>query len=292
MKFYVTRRSRTLRGRAYFHALADAAGCKHSPDSVNRHWHTLKARLSPNRSRWQRAERGAELTPRIRLELDTYHPHLAEMFTNPIWGALNGTLEPDYWNALADTIQIKGRYLREYQALKPGRLFQRIDWSCICIYLVLWRTTSTVYFAYQRWVENNFSEIFLLLTLQLPMMHIRKELYDLLSVEVIQRIHNPLVLQLWWDWPERYLAYEDCFNALKGLEWLEERRDLFALLLWHLRPEVQELLIDAEEPAELGNVDQRLRAIRRRFHRIVRRCRSTSITINGACCTFGWPPEP
>ncbi len=291
MKLHVTGGCRALRGRAYFHAIADAGGCRPLPSHVNRYWHSLQPRVSLNRSRWERAKLGAQLSTRTRLELSSYHPHLDVMFSNPIWAVLDDTRAPEYWNALADTIEVQGRPLREWKSLRPGRLFQRIDWSCICIFLVLWRTTSLVYCAYRRWVEDNFSDIFLLFTLQLPIMHIRKELYERLTAEVKVRIQDPRVGQLWFDWPERYAAYEECFQHLISLDWLEGRRDLFVLLLWHLRPEVNEVLRLGEQPIDPSCAVQRFRAIRRRFHRKVRCCRINVITLNGISCEFGWPPR-
>jgi hypothetical protein len=213
------------------------------------------------------------------------------MFNNPIWSVLNNTLNPEDWNALADTIQVNGRPLREWQTMKPGRLFQRIDWSCICVYLVLWRTTSEGYSLYRRWVEVNFPDIFLLLTLQLPMTHIRQELYDLLTGEVKQRVQGPLVRQLWFDWPDRYFAYEECCELLDSFKWLKGRRDLCTLLLWRFVPELKALLIDGEEITELSSTSQRYCPLRRRFHRTVRRCQNTSITLNGICCTLDWPSQ-
>jgi hypothetical protein len=287
MNLAVTKPCLILQNRALFHAIADAVGCAHTPGDLNRWWRSVRYRAHPNTcSMWKRFAHGSRPAVWIRTELFELFPHLQRLYENPIWSVLVDVESSAYWNQLADTIQIQGRALADCDSEWVSVLESRVDWSCFCICLVIWRTTSAKYLRHRLWVQLNVPGLFVFLSLQPPMTRIRMELYRVLSGEVRLRISSNSGLQRWLDWPDTCQAYEDALLFLNKVPWLNGRPHFSTLLLWNFPDEAGELIVD--EPFCQWS-EARIafaRSIYKRLMRLIKDRLSYRVSINCHSCLF------
>lgn len=274
---------RQLRGKAFFHAVAEAAHCRHTAYSVAKWWQEYHLdRVSNQNGMWTRAVHGSTLVERTRLELYEMFPALRSIFVNPLWSVVSGREAAGQWDELAETIRVGGQPLDGYGGARTTLLFSRVDWPCFAVHLVLLRTRTPRFQLHRMWLKQNLTAMLALICTQLPFSEIGKDLYLRLT-QILDESQCPVAqIRGWTECFVRCREYARLSERLCGLGWFATDRDC-ALCIWALLDELAIQLVDFSiEPAELTArplpVD-----LRKKWQVMSIRWQDSPVTLNGNC---------
>ncbi|MGY2413081.1 hypothetical protein [Pseudomonas pergaminensis] len=272
-----------FRNMALFHAVAQSMGCPHTPYSMAKYWHGLRP-FQDSLPLWKRAQRGATPAANTQTLLFRHFPHLRRLYENPLWAVTSHTDWENEWDELADSIRLGGKPLDGYGGKLSTLLFDRADWPCLAVHLVLLRTHSDRYLFHRLWLAENFTALFALSSAQLPIFHIRSGLQSSLTPQRLTS--EPLLIRNWEYCHAICAADEDLLNLLQELGWLQGDDQDLALLIWNFGQELQSEL-DAGPQKLIGKAGGGLpRLLRKKWCRKLALWQDHPVTLNGVCCEF------
>jgi len=279
--------TRKLLGKALFHAVTQAAGCPHKVDAMVKCWQLWYPRNpTDSRSMWRRASHGSILMPATRDKLYRQIPALRGVLDNPLWAVLSSSDAVERWDELAETIRVGNQPLDAYDGKLSRWLFDRVDWPCFAIHLVLLHTRDLRFLTHRMWLARNFTAMYALSSVQSPLINICSELYSVLSEHVLD-VHAPCdPVKEWGRWPERHRFNAAVVEQLREDGWLSGQDQLLALLLWNLWTEVRGHLAEVglHEPGAPGTPMPQ--TLRRKWARKIKEWQDHPVFLNGYCCEF------
>lgn len=224
-----------LRNIALFHATAQSMGCPHTPYSMAKHWQKLRP-WQDSLSRWKRMQHGAAPLATTKRQLFDHFPHLRSLFEHPLWAVTDHPKMAHDWDELAETIRIGAKPLDGCGGKASRLLFERADWPCLPVHLVLLNTHATRFAFHRLWLKKNFMALLSLSCLQRPIIHIRAELIALLRPE--NSGPESLLCSSRNDCTTSRAANDALLHLLQLRSWLLEDDKCLALLIWNFRQEV------------------------------------------------------
>ncbi|CAN7543087.1 hypothetical protein [Pseudomonas sp. LjRoot263] len=279
--------ARQLRGKAFFHAATQAAGCPHQANSMAKCWQRWYPRNpTDSRSMWRRASHGATLMTATRNKLYRRIPTLRSVFDNPLWAVLSGSAAMGRWDELAETIRVGNQPLDAYDGKLSRWLFDRVDWPCFAVHLVLLHTRDLRFLTHRMWLARNLTAMYALSSVQSPLINICSELYSVLWPHVLD-VHAPCdPVKEWWRWPERHRFNAAVVGQLCDDGWLSGQDQLLALLLWNLWKELRGHFAEVglHEPGAPGTPMPV--TLRRKWTRKIKEWQDHPVSLNGYCCEF------
>lgn len=237
--------ARQLRGKAFLHAVADAAHCPPTPRSVARWWQQFHPYPEDGQLfMWIRASHGAKPAEHTRMHLYGMFPELREVFENPLWAVLSksvrSNVEPEEtWDKVAQTIHLGDRPLYDCSMrMVDELLFSRVDWPCFAVLLALLRTRADDFMFERIWIERNLMAILALVSTQKPFTAIRNELHQLLAQVLSARypIADGRGWRSWQDFPIRYAKAANSSEYWRDVGWLSDNDRHRALFMWNRLP--------------------------------------------------------
>jgi hypothetical protein len=270
-----------FRNVALFHATAQSMGCAHTPYSMAKYWQQLRP-WQDSVSLWKRAKRGATPADNTQALLFGQFPHLRGVFENPLWATVFHPDWSDEWDDLAGSIQVGGRDLDGYGGKLSRLLFDRADWPCLAVHLVLLHTHSPRYLFHRFWLAKNFTALFALSSVQLPIVYIRAQLQALLSPQSF--LAEPVPVENWNYCHSFTTANENLLSLLQEWGWLQGNDQHLALLIWNFR---RELECDLEMRHEHRNGQSKVglpRPLRKKWCKKLAQWRDYPVTLNGIRC--------
>lgn len=272
-----------FRNLALFHAVAQSMDCPHTPHSMAKYWHRLRP-WQDSLSLWKRARRGATPAPSTQALLFSHFPHLRKLYDNPLWAVTSHFDWESEWDELADSIRLGGRPLDGYPGKLSTLLFDRADWPCLAVHLVLLHTRANRYLFHRLWLARNFTALFALTSVQLPIVHIRAGLQASLSSQIPTA--EPVSVNSWEHYHAICAANQDLLSLLQELGWLQGDDQYLALLIWNFRQELQREL-DVGPLKLIGKKDGELpRPLRKKWCKKLAQWQDHPVTLNGVCCEF------
>ncbi|KHK64257.1 hypothetical protein [Pseudomonas frederiksbergensis] len=230
---------RQLRARAFCHAAAEVSGYAHTPSAMA----VPYRRLHPNMERdwakqWRRAFGGTTIASGVREDFFSRFAVLESLFSNPLWRVMSESPVAGYWDQLADTIRVDDRPLDGASGKLTKCVFDRVDWSCFCIHLVLLRTRHRHFEIYRQWEAKNFVQALSWVSLQSPFVFIADAFIGPLQpLFCDMEVDFDLVRSTSWTALSR-LQQENLrllkLSSLAG--WLSAQDQQLALLWWNLSP--------------------------------------------------------
>ncbi len=290
MRFpHLDRATRGLRGRAFVHAAADMAGRPHKPDSMAAWYLQCHPNLcSDVRKQWRRAFEGATLASWVRDGLSNRFPSLRQVFDNPFWALISESAAAMDWDELADTIRVADQPLDGAMGRLTALLFDRVDWPCFCVHLVLLRTHHRRFMMYRQWLANNFVRVFGWVSVQSPILFVANEVHRQLSPSVLDIRASPSAVTPWAAWPDIHKLNLELIERCGQAGWLSTHDQQLALLWWSLSPvqcsTVLDLLYEGDKavclPETMPTVLQQV------WRRKRNRWLDHPVTLNGYHCGF------
>ncbi|MDN7144023.1 hypothetical protein KC131_25595 [Pseudomonas sp. JQ170] len=272
-----------FRNTALFHTVAQSMDCPHTPYSMAKYWHGVRP-WQDSLSLWKRARRGVTPAPNTRSQLFGHFPQLRKLYDNPLWAVTSHTEWGGEWDELADSIRLAGEPLDGYGGKLSTLLFDRADWPCLAVHLVLLHTHSDRYLFHRWWLAKNFTGLFALSSIQRPICHICAELHATLTPQMLTT--EPVPVHNWEHCHAICAAHQDLLDLLRELGWLQGDDQHLALLIWNFRQELQrELNVGPQQL--IGRTECRLpRSLRQKWYRKLAQWQEHPVTLNGVCCEF------
>jgi hypothetical protein len=216
--------------------------------------------------------------------LFSHFPHLRKLYDNPLWAVTSHFDWESEWDELADSIRLGGRPLDGYPGKLSTLLFDRADWPCLAVHLVLLHTRANRYLFHRLWLARNFTALFALTSVQLPIVHIRAGLQASLSSQIPTA--EPVSVNSWEHYHAICAANQDLLSLLQELGWLQGDDQYLALLIWNFRQELQREL-DVGPLKLIGKKDGELpRPLRKKWCKKLAQWQDHPVTLNGVCCEF------
>lgn len=233
---------RQLRNRALFHAAAHLAGRPHDFMHMAQWYRECHPGLVPNViGQWRRASQGSTIVGRVREDLNLRLPALGLVFSNPLWSVLSEAKSGKLWNELADTIRVADRPLDFVTGNLSRQLFDRVDWQCLCLHIVLLRTTHSYFSFHRQWLEMNFVKMLGWALIQSPLRDVSPELIDLIRLRV-----SPCVIsdEQWARLSGFNISNFELLEQYYNWRWLDSNDQYLALFSWSLSSRFWDLLIE------------------------------------------------
>ncbi|MNQ82581.1 hypothetical protein D3C85_976350 [compost metagenome] len=272
-----------FRNTALFHAAAQSMGCPHTPYSMAKYWHTLRP-WQDSLPLWKRARRGVTPAASTQALLFGYFPYLRKLYDNPLWAVTSHADWGSEWDELADSIRLGGKPLDGYGGKLSTLLFDRADWPCLAVHLVLLHTHADRYLFHRLWLAKNFTALFALSSMQLPIVHIRAGLQASLTPQMLTA--DPVRVCNWEYCHEICTADEDLLNLLQEWGWLQGDDQHLALLIWNF-PQALQRELDVGPQKLIGKTGCGLtRPLRKKWCRKLAQWQDHPVTLNGVCCEF------
>ncbi|MGY1449380.1 hypothetical protein ACW582_19705 [Pseudomonas chlororaphis] len=272
-----------FRSTTLFHATAQSMGCLHAPYSMAKYWHRLRP-WQDSVSLWKGMQHGAKPKKNNQKLLFGYFPHLRALFDNPLWTVISHPEWENEWDELADTIRIGGKPLDGYGGKLSRLLFDRADWPCLAVHLVLLQTHAPRFSIHRLWLEKNIAALVFLGSMQQPIFNIRVDFQAMLTAQMFGDEFTPVSNREFS--PVTWAADEDLFKILQQRRWLLQDDQHLALLIWNFRREIQHEL-DVGPQKLMGKTGCGLpRPLRKKWCSKRAQWLDHPVYLNGVCCEF------
>ncbi|HDS1769537.1 hypothetical protein NPS42_25880 [Pseudomonas putida] len=270
-----------VRSKTLFHAAAQSMGCSHTVYSMAKYWRTVRP-WNDSLSLWRRLRCGMGLNQNNQSLLFDHLPQLRSLFDNPLWLAITHPEWVKEWDELAESIRVGGKPLGAYNGQLSRLLYDRVDWPCLAVHLVLLQTQSRRFEFHRMWLEQHFAAMAGLCCIQRPISYIRTELQDFLfptlfGTEAPSQADRQCCLSSW-------AANEALFEFLQRRKWLHGNDQHLALLIWNFRQQLQHEL-DVGPPLSMeATVCGLPHSLRKKWFRKLSQWMDHPVHLNGFCC--------
>lgn len=279
--FSVDRTWSALRSTALFHAVAQSMGCIHTPYSMAKYWQRVRP-WQDSSSRWKRMRDGVAPLATTKIQLFEHFPHLRSLFEHPLWAIMGHLKTAHDWDELAETIRVGDKPLDGYGGKCTRLLFDRADWPCLPVHVVLMNTHASRFAFHRLWLKKNFMALLGLSSLQRPIIYIRAELVTVLRPLVL--IQESVLRPSQESCTKNWGADEALLQLLRERSWLRGDDRHLALLIWNFRHEVQrELDVGSQQVSGRPGCGLPL-PLRKKWYRKQAQWKDNPIYLNGVSC--------
>lgn len=233
---------------------------------------------------WRGMFHGSTSIATIRDKLYTKLPALRSVFDNPLWAVLSQSNAGSHWDELAETIRVGDQPLDGYHGKFTTLLFDRAEWPCFAVHLVLLRTRHPRYLLHRMWLARNLAAMYALNSVQSPIISIREELYRELSLNMSGSELSCTPIDRWSEWSIMHHINAGLVEQTRELDWISCSDQHLVLFIWNFEAELRGHLTELELEGRSVSRTLMPHALRRKWTRKLQEWHDHPVSLNGYCC--------